>query len=656
MKNIFRSRFALLGGFITFYLAFAFIVRLILLIQTPLNFSENIAGVLFSFATGFLFDLCVSLSFAGVYVLYLLVFPSKFAGSKVDKILTWFILGLTVFVALFAFAAEFPFWDEFKSRFNFIAVDYLIYTYEVVANINQSYPIPLIVCGLLIALFLIVFLSDKLKLTKFTFTDKPGFVRRLTVCGSLILLGSGLLVTLTNKTAEKNQNVYLNEIGKNGVFSFFSALKSNELDYHQFYRTMPEKNAYTLLKKELLQKDNQYTDATLTNITRHVTGTQEGRPNIILICIESFSADFLKAFGNKESLTPNYEGLAERGLFFTNMFATGTRTVRGMEALTLCVPPTPGNSIVRRSDNDHLASDATILRAKNYNLDFIYGGDGYFDNMNAFFGGQCFTIVDRNRGNPLPENIHTPRIGIEDSEVTFENAWGICDEDIYRKTLKISDQNSKTGKPFFEFIMTTSNHKPYTFPAKSLNAPQGSRESAVKYTDYALGKFMAEAAKKSWFAHTVFVVVADHCANSAGKWEINTEKHHIPALIFGHGITPRKVNKLASQIDLMPTLFSMLGWSYDNAMFGKNILKMKPDEERALIGNYRTLGLLKNNIFTQINDRHQLQQFSYDSVSRKLSGPVAAADADLANLTVAYYQTASDRFSKGLMKEKSAHR
>ncbi len=145
-------------------------------------------------------------------------------------------------------------------------------------------------------------------------------------------------------------------------------------------------------------------------------------------------------------------------------------------------------------------------------------------------------------------------------------------------------------------------------------------------------------------------MVADHCASSAGKWEINTEKHHIPAVIYNLNSGQEKVDKLVSQIDLMPTLFSMIGWNYNNSTFGKDIMKMTSGEERALIGNYRTLGLLKNNLFTQINDHHQIQQFQYDPKNKTISKETNKTDQHLKNLAIAYYQTASERFRNGKMK------
>lgn len=443
----------------------------------------------------------------------------------------------------------------------------------------------------------------------------------------------------------------MNEIGKNGAFSFISAYQSNELDYKTFYPKLSDRDAYSVLKASLLQENQNYETTQADAISRITKGGQEQRPNIIVIAIESFSADFLTEFGNKDHLTPNYDELATQSIFFTNLYATGTRTVRGMEALTLCVPPTPGNSIVRRPDNNNLFSVSTIVKSKNYHPYFIYGGDGYFDNMNNFFGGQGFDIVDRNRGNPLSDKIHTQRFKIPDQEVTFENAWGICDEDIYTQSIKYADKSLKENKPFFEFVMTTSNHKPYTFPPGKINLAQGDRNAAVKYTDYALGKFIKDAKTKSWFKNTVFVIVADHCASSAGKWEINIAKHHIPAIIYNLNQPHQNISRLTSQIDLMPTLFGYLGWNYNTELYGKDINQTKEGDERAFIGNYRTLGMLKNNIFTQIDDRKRIKQFEVSQADQSLSEVHALNNYHISE-TIAHYQTASERFKNGKMKVK----
>jgi phosphoglycerol transferase MdoB-like AlkP superfamily enzyme len=625
-------------------------VRLVLYFLSLKNMEFSISAVLKVFSLGFYFDLGVALFFSFIYSVYLLVIPRKITGSFFDKFVTYFLISLLLFIAIFSFLSEFPFWEEFNTRFNFIAVDYLIYTYEVIENINQSYPIPLIVFVLISIITGIIYLYHKAGIFEATFKEKAPLKIRSYVVLPLLILSIIYTDLAQNRQAEWSNNLYQNELSKNGVFSFFAAYRSNELDFKTFYAKLPEKQAFNILKKEIIQENQIYSNENFDNIKRREFGSNEQTPNIILITIESFSAKYLSYFGNEKKSTPNYDLLAQNSIFFTNLYATGTRTVRGMEALTLCIPPTPGNSIVRRPGNDHIFSIATILKEKNYDLKFIYGGDGYFDNMNTFFGGQGFDIVDRDRGNPLSDDIKTTRFSIRDEEVSFENAWGICDEDIYRQSLKYADKEYQSNKPFFQFIMTTSNHKPYSFPDHKINLAQGTRESAVKYTDFALGKFIEEAKTKPWFSNTIFVIVADHCASSAGKWEINIEKHHIPAIIYNLDHRKESINKLCSQIDLMPTLFGYLNWDFETELYGKEINKMKPSDERALIGNYRTLGLLKNNVLTEINDKKQIIQFHWDSQSKTMTEQNSNHDDTLKNLTIAYYQTASERFSNGKMK------
>jgi len=650
IQKIFDSRFAVLFSILSLYILFSTLIRIGFLFWSSKDLDFNLFYILKAFFTGFCYDFTVGTLFLLLYSIYLLVFPKRWIGSRFDKIFTYIYLAIVLLIIYFSLLAEIPFWDEFGVRFNFIAVDYLIYTYEVISNINESYPLPLIIFVLVALIVLTFVFLQKRKIFRNTFSDKRPISKRLALF-SVLIPALILSLILKNKQADFSNNLVLNELGKNGTFSFFTAFKSNELDYETFYPKIDDKEAYSVLKKNLLQENQTYVTNKWDDISRNTKSENEQRPNVILIAIESFSGDFLKTFGNKDNLTPNYDKLANESIFFTNLYATGTRTVRGMEALTLSVPPTPGNSIVRRPDNQNLFSVATIFKEKNYQPYFIYGGDGYFDNMNNFFGGQGFDIVDRNRGNPLSDEIKTQRFNIPDSEVSFENAWGICDEDLYKQSIKYADKSSKLNKPFFQFVMTTSNHKPYTFPAGKIDLPQGNRNGAVKYTDYALGKFLADAKTKPWFKNTVFVIVADHCASSAGKWEINIDKHHIPAIIYNLPQKAEKINRLTSQIDLMPTLFGYLGWNYTTSLYGKDINQTKIGDERAFIGNYRTLGMLKGNIFTQIDDRKKVKQFAVKNSDKSLK-EIKSKNPQLVSETISYYQTASERFKNGKMKTK----
>lgn len=650
---IFGTRYAIVIFYIVSFLLISFLLRFGLYIDSWEQIEFSVSSFLKIFFLGFVFDLGTAIFFILPYSLYLLFFPKKMNGSWLDKILTYFILFLTFFITFFSFLGEIPFWEEFNTRYNFIAVDYLIYTYEVIENINQSYPLPFLIIGLLVLCSIFFFLLKKFNFFRTVFNSKNSFKMRLPYFSFLIILTIVYSLFIKSKQAEYSNNTYENELSKNGVYSFFAAYRSNQLDYDLFYPTEDNERSFAIIREELRQENQTFIDENSESLLRKtVSDSLEIDPNIILICLESFNTDFMQTFGNKDGITPNIDRLAQESVLFGNMYATGTRTVRGMEAITLSVPPTPGNSIVRRLDNEHLFSIASILKSKDYVLNFFYGGDGYFDNMNSFFGGQGFNIIDRNRGNPLADHLETTRTNIEDEEVTFENAWGICDEDIYRKVLQISDENFRKNKTTFSFVMTTSNHRPYSFPENKIDLPQGNRKSAVKYTDFALGDFIEKAKSKPWFRNTIFVVIADHCASSAGKWEIAIDKHHIPAFIYNlPNQDPLRTDQLVSQIDIMPTVFGYLNWDYNTALYGKDIRKMKKEEERALIGNYRTLGLLKDSVFTEVNDRKKINQYIWNPETLEMS-EMNTVNETLENLTISYYQTASERFKNGLMKER----
>jgi phosphoglycerol transferase MdoB-like AlkP superfamily enzyme len=409
--------------------------------------------------------------------------------------------------------------------------------------------------------------------------------------------------------------------------------------------------SFAELKKMIVAENETFVSPKPYSIKREVKNAgEEYKPNVIFICIESFSADFMHRFGNQENITPYLDSLAPKSIFFTNLFATGTRTVRGMEAISLSVPPSPGSSIVKRKKNNtDLFTIGTVFKQKNYKNVFFYGGDGYFDNMNQYFGGNGFDIVDRGRGYIMGDSFKSKRTNINDNEVQFENAWGICDEDIYNKVLKEADKDFANKQLFFNFVMTTSNHKPYTYPEGRIDIPSKSgRSGAVKYTDYAIYDFLEKAKKKPWFKNTVFVIMSDHCASSAGKQELDVAKYHIPAFIYNlpqH--EPIEMNQLCSQIDLFPTLFGYLNWSYTTQLFGRDVNKMKPEDERTFIGNYRKMGYLKDDKLMVLGDMKSANYYSWDKKSNLLD--LLPNNEQAQKEAISYYQCHDYLFQNNLL-------
>ena len=302
--------------------------------------------------------------------------------------------------------------------------------------------------------------------------------------------------------------------------------------------------------------------------------------------------------------------------------------MRGLEALTLCVPPTPGESIVKRKDNKDKFTTGSVFKSKGYSVKYLYGGYSYFDNMKDFFAGNGYEIVDRDNFTP--------------EEITFANIWGVSDEDMARKAIKEMNAQAKTGKPFFNHWMTVSNHRPFTYPEGRIDIPgtAKSRQGGVKYTDYALKLFFELAKKESWFKDTVFVIVADHCASSAGRTELPLDRYRIPCLIYADFLEAEQIDKLASQIDVMPTVMGLLNFSYESKFLGNDIFS-EFYQPRAYIATYRELGYLTPDTLSIIKPLREQIQYKI----------VPEAEQPKAELPIFYQQLKNAQPNEKLMKE-----
>ncbi len=605
------------------------LTRLSLLIYSASSVDWSVLNLLKIFVIGLFYDLAAA-SFAVIpIVIYLWLLPSKWYGRKFSRLLLFIYFFFVVFSLIFNAISEWFFWEEFSVRYNFIAVDYLVYTTEVIGNIRQSYPINSIMVALVLVTAAVVYLLRRY-ITQSTHI-KSSFGKRTKIAVMLLLLPVFTYFCVSHKLKYLSKNQYVNELSGNGMYDFGFAFWNNQLDYNTFYKTLPIKSAESILG-HLLQQDSSLT---FKNTSRTITNAgTENKMNVVLISVESLSAEFLGTFGNTQHITPQLDSLAKEGLLFNNLYASGTRTVRGLEALSLCIPPTPGQSIVKRPDNKNLFTLGSIFRDKGYNSRFIYGGYGYFDNMNEFFSNNGYEVTDRS--------------ALQDSEIHYSNIWGVADEDLFTLSLRELDKDYKNNKPFFAQIMTVSNHRPYTYPEGRIDIPSHTgREGAVKYTDYAIGKFIMEAKQKPWFSNTLFVIVADHCASSAGKVELPVDKYHIPMIFYSPGhITPGKFEKLTAQIDIGPTILGYLNFSYDSKFFGQDVFKMKEGDERAFISTYQSLGYIKNNKLVILDPNKKVATYQPDfTTGSAISLP---ADQQLINEAISNYQMASYLYQKGL--------
>ena len=633
-----------LGGVILFYLLFAgiaLLTRVALLIHSWSSVTLTPLKLAGTFLCGLGFDLVTALYAAIPLVLYLALIPRRWMAHRLNFFLLAAVFFLATYLLLFGAVAEWFFWDEFGARFNFIAVDYLVYTTEVIANIRESYPMPLILGALFAgsaAVFIMFWKWGGLRdwIQHAAALPSPWRVR-WTAAAALLALPALFTAGLSNRLVPEFGNTYNQELAKNGLYSFAAEFRNNELRYDHFYDQLGHAQAFNHARQLLTTPNTQFLSTNVADLTRLITHDGAAkRWNVMQITVESLSAKYLGVFGNQEKLTPNLDALARDGMLFTKFYATGNRTVRGMEALTLAVPPTPGQSIVKRPNNENLFTLGSVFRARGYDTKFIYGGYGYFDNMNYYFGHNGYDVVDRAK---------VPR-----ENISFANAWGACDEDAFQWAIKEADASYAQGKPFHHFIMTTSNHRPFTYPAGKIDLPSktSGRRGGVKYTDYAIGELIKQARTKPWFTNTLFVIVADHCAGSAGKSELPVREYEIPLLLYNPHLVPaQRVEKLCSQIDVAPTILGLMNWTYQSRFYGKDVRLMPPSEERALIANYQKLGLLQRDRLEILKPVRQQSSYAWDARSGELTSQ--PTDKNLWADAVAYYQTASHAFRHRLM-------
>ena len=590
------------------------------------------------FLRGLAFDLAALAWLLAPALLWAAVWPVRWRRTRWQALLRLAIFALASAVLLFGALAEATFWEEFDTRFNFIAVDYLIYTQEVIGNIRESYPVGWLLGGVAALALGITWLLRRPILAA---SPAPGSRRGRWRAAVAVLLLPWLSWKLADiDRMQFSPNAYANELSGNGLVTLAAALRRNDLDYQRFYATLPPARAAQILAGLGVERE-PLTEALKTDPDEEESFNPQRVPfkrpprNIVLITVESLSAKYLGSFGNDEKLTPQLDRIAAQGLLFTRLYATGTRTVRGLEALTLGTPPIPGQAIVRRPDNEHLTTLGEILRRQGYATYFLYGGYGYFDNMNAYFAGNDYAVVDRT--------------GFPKASVGFANVWGVADEYLFDNALTELDQAHAAGRPFLAQLMTTSNHRPFTYPDGRIDIPSpGGRNGGVKYTDYAIGRFIDQAKDKPWFADTLFVIVADHCASAAGKTKLPVPGYHIPAIFYAPALlAPGRFDRLASQIDLPPTLLDVLGLPGDDHFFGESLFEQRPGDERAFISNYQELGYYKHDKLVVLGPKRRVETFAVDAEGRATP---TAVDERLRDEAIAYYQSAFLAFKQGALK------
>lgn len=600
-----------------FWFAVSVLVFL-LLSRTGLSIWQNdrVAAV-----DGFAFIVLQGLRFDLVLLGLILFIPLSLSPLLLifNRALPFWKIFITVFLAVCFFAVVFvelstpSFINQYDLRPNRLYIEYLEYPKEVMSTLWEAYRFQLVFTVVFTA-FAFKWMYSKLKISTKNIQTVKWW--RAIIYSPLLFLLAALCArsTLDHRavnpsTVAFSNDAMVNTLPLSSAYSVLYALtemmRENKANIQ--YGELPEDEVIEIIKHEMHVEENSFTAGKFSTLHQQVATVKREKPlNLVIILEESLGAEFVGSLGGLP-LTPNIDGFADQGLWFENMYATGTRSVRGIEAVVTGFTPTPLRSVVKLSKSQtNFFTLAELLKNKGYDTSFIYGGEAHFDNMRRFFANNGFThIVDEN----------------DFKDPVFYGSWGVSDEDLFNKAHQRFAAYNK-DQPFFSLVFTSTNHSPFEFPDGRIELYDQEKQTvnnAVKYADHAVGEFIKKARQSTYWDNTLFLVVADHNSRVYGAELVPIERFHIPAVILGADVKPKRFQQMASQIDLLPTLLSMMGIDAEHPAIGRDLTRFD-QPGRAIMQFASTQAYMEQDGNVVIMQKHKKPtQYFYDKQHLQLS-------------------------------------
>lgn len=518
------------------------------------------------FTIGFRFDI-IMLSYLAVLPAFLITFLPDTFLKKINGFLNIYFI-LFLFLFFFMELSTLNFINEYDTRPNRLFLDYLIYPKEVLGTLVKSYLPSMIFTFILV----VVALYFAFKFGKKVFcTVSSNYKTKLLIfplVAFFIFWGARSSLTTIRPVNASNaifsSDQMTNSLGLNSLytiaFAAYSLQREGKVDK---YGKMDEFEAYNRVKKYMDVTD--FIDDEIPFLHLQQPDSTSPKYNVVVFLQESLGAEYVGCLGGLP-LTPELDKLSKEGLLFTNLYSSGTRSVRGIESVITGFLPNPSESVVKLSNAQQgFFTLADAFGKQNYDTSFIYGGLSNFDNMASFFNGNGFNNI-----------IDETDFDADGKKYAFKGVWGYSDEDL---AVKANEYFSSLGdKPFFSLMFSTSNHEPFEFPDGRIKLHDNRKNTvnnAMKYADFSIGKFFELAKKEKYFDNTIFIVIADHNTRTYGKSLVPIHKFHIPALIIAPNIQKGTTyDNLASQIDIPTTLLALSGITTNSPMPGRNLLTL----------------------------------------------------------------------------------
>lgn len=639
-----RHRFSTPYGFVVFCVTIYLVVkageRAILVALTASETPESLPALLAAVAPGVINDLAMAALIAVPFA-FILHHGRRWFARRIARVLAHLVFVILLGVLAFETVAAVMFWNEFAGRFNGIAVNYLIFPKEVIGNIRESFRTEIILPGIAVAALIVYAVCRSAMVAALS---ASGRIRHGAFHATLVATAAAAGTLAWAGPIAIGGDRAANEIAANGLHSLLRAAWTNDNRYDGYYPGMDEAEALRLARRIVAQDNTRplATGSDLSLLRRVDNGTSPRRLNVVLVIEESFGSVYVDGLDNilfthpdiRESISPNLVRLAEAGLFFSNIYATGPRTVYGLEALLTSFGPIPGISTARRPGSEGMNSLPSVLRDAGYRTAFLYAGRDSFDNMGTFWRGIGFDDVwDQD----------------DIAEPGFTTIWGVADEYLFTEAIRRLDGLSQGGKPFFLGLLTVSNHRPYSYPAgrikKSPDAHR--RENGATYADWAFGDFVERARGHRWFADTIFVFIGDHGPYLSGSAQVPVDRYRVPLLFYAPAhIAAARLDTVGSSLDVAPTLLGLLGLSYESPFFGVDLRRVPKGAGRVVMAHNYSIAFGRDGLVATLEPNGTSKGYRMTLDDRPMT-PMDRPDPEVLRAAIAITQTAHHMFYAG---------